>query len=90
MSATKLVTSANVRKQALQTHYASAGGMSRRRTGRAKLLATIVLVGILWLWLGSGTGNLQPAAHHFVRVDGTQVAVMHISRMFYHHHAMTR
>lgn len=63
----------NVREQALQTHGAFAGRMSRWRTGRAKVLAVAVLLGIMWLWLGSGTGNLQPAAHHFVRVDGTQV-----------------
>ena len=63
----------NACEQALQTHGAAAGGMSRWRTGRAKVLAVVVLLGILWLWLGSGTGNLQPAAHHFVRVDGTQV-----------------
>jgi hypothetical protein len=61
------------REQALQTHGAYAGRMSRWRTGRAKVLAVAVLLGILWLWLGSGSGNLQPAAHHFVRVDGTQV-----------------
>jgi hypothetical protein len=62
-------------KQALQTHGASAGGMSPWHTKRAKVLAAVVLLGIVWLWLGSGTGTLQPALHHFVKVEGTQVDV---------------
>lgn len=47
--------------------------LSRWRSRRAKFLAAALVLGALWLWLGSGGGSLVPAAHHFVSVNGTQV-----------------
>lgn len=56
-----------------ETYGSATAALGCWRTRRIKLLATSLVLVALFVWLGTGTGSLRPAAHNFVSVNGTQV-----------------